>query len=240
MKSKNYLLVLSLLSLVLFNPSSVNAKDLGGLRPSIRAERKELRSELKDKMQGLKDQFKQKIEGLKSQIAKIIEGEITAISGTALSVSKEGKTYTVNTDSNTHLQKHYWGKSSLAEFSIGNKVNVHGRFTDDAKTTILARMIRNLSIMKRHGVFFGDITIKNSDNFIINSKQRGNQTVYFDGSTKFVMRNEDPMVYADLQVGHRVRIKGLWDKSINKISEVLQVKNFSLPLQPTKAASPTP
>ena len=179
------------------------------------------------------------MESLKSQVAKIIGGEITSISGTSLNIGKDGKTYTVNTDSNTHFQRHYWGKSSLAEFSVGNKVNVQGKFTDDAKTTILARLIRNLSIMKRHGVFLGDVTVKNSNNFVIKSKERGDQTVYFTGTTKFVKRNEEVMTYADLQVGHRVRVKGLWDKSLNKITEVVQVKDFSLPPKPTKVGSPT-
>lgn len=235
MKRKKYVLVLSLLSLILLDPSFSYAKDLSGLRPSIKAERKELRNDFKEKMQGLKDQFKQKIDSLKSQIAKVVGGEITAISGTTLTVSKDGKTYTVNTDSNTHFQRHYWGGSSLTEFSVGNKVNIHGKFTDDAKTTILARLVRNLSIMKRHGVFMGDVTVKNSDNFVINSKNRGDQTVYFTGSTKFVKRNEEAMTYSDLQVGHRVRVKGIWDKTLNQITETVQVKDFNLPPKPTRA-----
>lgn len=239
MKRKNYILVLSLSSLVLLSPSVVAAGDLGGLRPSIRAEKKELKNELKDKIQSIKEDFKQKFDTLKNQVAKITGGEITAISGTTISISKDGKIYTVNTDSNTHFQRHYWGKSSLDEFSVGNKINVHGKFTDDAKTTILARLIRNLSIMKRHGVFLGDVTAKNSDNFVIDSKQRGNQTVYFTGSTEFVKRNEQAMSYADLQLGHRVRVKGIWDKTLNQITETVQVKDFTLPPKPTKPAGPT-
>jgi len=239
MKRKNYLLVLSLLSLVLLTPSVVKAVDPSGIRTTIRTERKELRNELKDKIQQLRGSFKQRVESLRGQIAKIIGGEITAISGTTLTVSKDGKSYTVNTDSSTHFQRHFWGGSSLAEFSVGNKVNIHGKFTDDAKTTILARLIRNLSIMKRHGVFHGDVTAKNSDNFVINSKHRGDQTVYFTDTTKFVKRNEEVMTYADLQVGHRVRVKGIWDKTLNKITEVVQVKDFNLPPKPTKAGSPT-
>ena len=231
MKTKNYLLVLSLLSIVLLSPAFVSAIKPSGIKSTIQADRKELKNDFKEKMQGLKEQ----LQGLKSQVAKIIGGEITAISGTTLTVSKDGKIYTVNTDSNTHFQRHYWGKSSLDEYSVGNKVNVRGKFTDEAKTTILARMIRNLSIMKRHGVFHGDVTAKNSDNFVIDSKQRGSQTVFFTGTTKFVKRNETAMVYADLQVGHRVRVKGLWDKSLNEITEVTQVKDYNLPPKPTKA-----
>lgn len=232
---KQQLVVLAFSTALFLNPLVVNAEDKIGLKTTIRVERKELRKDFKDQVKTLKEDLKQKLQNLKGQVTKLIGVEITAVSGTTLTVSKDGKTYTVNTDSNTHFQRHYWGKSSLAEFSIGNKVNVHGKFTDDAKTTILARLIRNLSIMKRHGVFHGDVTAKNSDNFVIDSKQRGSQTVFFTSSAKFIQRNEVAMTYADLQVGHRVRVKGVWDKTLNKITETIQVKDYSLPPQPTKA-----
>ena len=202
MKGKSRIVIIALSTAILAYPASSNAKIRFAIGSTIRAERKELRKEFKGEVKGLRDEFKKKLESLKSQVAKIIGGEITSISGTSLNIGKDGKTYTVNTDSNTHFQRHYWGKSSLAEFSVGNKVNVQGKFTDDAKTTILARLIRNLSIMKRHGVFLGDVTVKNSNNFVIKSKERGDQTVYFTGTTKFVKRNEEVMTYADLQVGH--------------------------------------
>ena len=239
MKMKSRILIIAFTSVLLAYPSPANARNSFAIGSTIRLERKELKKEFKGEVKGLRDEFKKKLEDLKSQVAKIIGGEITAISGTSLTVNKDAKTYTVNTDANTHFQRHYWGKSSLAEFSVGNKVNVQGKFTDDTKITVLARLIRNLSIMKRHGVFLGDVTVKNSDNFIINSKQRGDQTVYFTGSTKFVKRNEETMTYAGLQVGQRVRIKGLWDKSVNKITEVVQVKDISLPPKQIKAVKPT-
>ena len=237
---KVYVLIFALFSLTFTFPRTVKAQSPFRIRPSIRAERNEIREQVKEKIQELKQGLKEKLANIKSQFAKIIGGEITAISGTTLTVSKDGKSYTVNTDSNTHIRRHYWGGSSLSEFSVGNKVNVQGKFTDEIKTTILARMIRNLSIMKRFGVFLGDVTAKNSDNFVINSKKRENQTVYFTTSTEFTKRNSDMMTYVDLQVGHRVRVKGIWDKSLDKISEVVQVKDYSLPLKPTKVVTPTP
>lgn len=233
-------LILAFIILTLFAPLTVAAESPFRSRPTLRQERKEIRNQFQEKIQELKQELKNKLSNLRSQVAKIIRGEITAISGTTLTVTKDGNTYTVNTDSNTRLRRHYWGSSTLADFSVGNLVNVLGKFTDEAKTTILARMIRNLSIMKRHGVFIGDITAKNSDNFVINSKHRGDQTVYIDSNTKFIQRDGETTTFAGIQVGHRVRVRGLWDKSLNKITEVTQVKNYSLPLKPTKAATPTP
>ena len=241
---KKQLVVLAFSTVLFLNPLVVTAQTKSQIRATLRVEKKEIRQDFKEKMQDLKEQFKEKFQNFKSQVAKLVGAEITAVAENSLTVTKEGKTYSINTDSNTHIQRHYWGKSSLSEFSVGNQVNVHGKFTDDAKTTILAKLIRNLSIMKRHGVFFGDVKTKNTDNFVITSKQRGDQTVYFTGTTKFEKRNEEAMTYADLQTGHKVRVKGLWDKSLNKITEVVEVKDFSLPPQPTKTpkttVTPTP
>ena len=156
---------------------------------------KELRQEFKNNLQEQKEKFKEERKGfketledlknqlqnkIKSMAAKIIGGEITAKSDNALTVTKDGKTYTVNTDSATKFRRHYWGKSGLDEFSVGNKVNIFGKFNDENQTTILARLIRNLSIMKRRGIFFGDVTVKNSNDFKIKSVNRGEQSVFFN------------------------------------------------------------
>ncbi|OGK52863.1 hypothetical protein A2970_02340 [Candidatus Roizmanbacteria bacterium RIFCSPLOWO2_01_FULL_44_13] len=71
------------------------------------------------------------------------------------------------------------------------------------------------------------MTAKNTDNFVIKSINRGNQTVYFGGA-KFVNVSEKEISYADVAVGHRVRVKGMWDNSTNTITEVTHVKDFSL------------
>lgn len=171
-------------------------------------------------------QFK---ESLKSRGVKIIDGTVTAKSTTTLTVTKDGKSYTVLISSDSKYRRHFWGKSNLSEISVGDKVNVWGNWTDDTHTSINAMMIRNLSIMKRFGIFVGDIVSKSSTNFIIHSKYRADQTVNFDSNTKFVKKNEMAITYSDLKTGDRVKIKGLWDKTLNTISEVTQVKDFSLP-----------
>src|SRR3989338_9040176 len=236
---KGLVLNLLLISVILFLPSIAIAQPRRLQQALIRNKIKEIRQEMKQEKKTLLEEFKAKIKSIRQSVAKIIGAEVTEKSGASLNVLKDNKVYTINTDSRTQIRRHYWGKSSFDEISVGNKVNIHGIFTDDSKTTILASLIRDLSIMKRHGVFLGDVTVKNSDNFVINSKQRGDQTVYFTGSTKFVKRNEEAMIYADLQLSHRVRIKGIWDKTLNQITETVQVKDFTLPPKPTKAAGPT-
>ncbi len=217
------------------------------MHQNIKNERKEFRQEVKDVRNDLKD--KRASEAAKRKLNKVghlINAEITAINGSSLTVVKDGKTYIVNTSSQTKFLRHFWGKSETNEFSVGNKVNVWGKWADEGQTTIDARMIRNLSIMKRHGVFMGEIISATAGSFVLKSLNRGDQTVLYGSTTKFVNRKEQTIAASELKVGDKVRVKGLWDKSNNKITEVSQVKDFSLPervkvsVTPTVAVTATP
>ncbi len=157
-------------------------------------------------------------------------------SNKSLTLAEGDKTYTVNTTSATMYRRHFWGKSSFEEISVGDKINVWGKWTDEGQTTIEAKMIRNLSVMKRFGVFFGDIKTKGSDNFVISTIGRGDQTVYFTSQTKFINIKGQKITYSDISTGDRIRVRGLWDKTLSKITDVEEIKDFSLP----KTTTPTP
>lgn len=172
---------------------------------------------------------------LKNKMAKILQGEITAISGTTLTVKKDDKSYTIKTDDNTRFRRHFWGKSKLSEFSVGDKVDVWGIWTDDSQTTILAKMIRNLSLQKRYGVFFGTVKSKETSSFVLTTLKRGEQTVYFDSNTKFINRKGEKIAYDEIKSGDRIGVRGLWDRTLSKITEVKEVKDFSLPEKPTQS-----
>lgn len=190
---------------------------------------------IKEKIMNL-IQEKKELKPLRNLAAHIIDGTVTAISGTTLTVTKDGKTYTVNTDDRTKFRRHFWGKSSLAEISVGDHLNVWGKFTNDSRTTILARLIRNLSVRKRWGAFLGTITSVSGNTLVIQTLNKGSLTVTASGKTKLVNRREQPISMIDLQVSHRVRVKGVWDETLHMVTEVNQVKDFSLPPLPT----PTP
>lgn len=203
-------------------------------RQKIKEEAQAKQQELKQNIQVLKQERKDATNSAqkKANLARIIQGTVSAISASSLTVAKDNINYTVNISSDTKFRRHFWGKSSLSEFSVGNIVNVWGKWTDDTKTAIDAKMIRNLSIMKRHGVFLGEIKSKGTDSFVIKSVKRGDQTVVFSSSTKFIDRKGNAITFNDLKIGDRVRVKGMWDKSLSKITEVAGVKDFSIPAKP--------
>lgn len=217
-----------LLALVLSIPQKISA-----FSP---VKREVIKEKMKEKRQDIIENVKEKIKNVRFAARKT--GTLSAISGNTLTLAaNDGKNYQVNITDKTQLRRRFAGKSELGEFSAGDKLNVIGKWTDESKTAIDAMMIRNTSIQKRWGVFFGKVTQKNSDNFVVETKERGTETVYFSVSTKFVNRKEEAMSYNDVRVGDRVRIKGMWNRTLKKITEVEQVKDFSLPPMPTKSAN---
>jgi len=210
-----------------------------GSSPS--AIRKEVRENIREQVQERKEGLLEKVKNFLKKNLRFnarITGTIASIgtTNTMTVTGDDGKTYTVNITDETRLVRRFGGKSELSEFSEGDKINVFGKFTDDNKLIINAKLIRNISIQKRWGAFFGEVTVKNSDNFVIKTIERGDQTVYF-GSSKFLNHKKEIITYSDIKLGDRVRIKGVWDKTLNKISEVDEVRVFSP--TPTKAPKPT-
>ncbi len=173
--------------------------------------------------------------------AAVGSGTISAITGTTLTVkAKDGKQFTILTDDKTQFRRRFWGKSSLSEMNVGDMVNVIGRWTDDAKTTIQARLVRDLSIQKRNGTFFGTVQSVSASGFVMQTLKRGTLTVTVSASTKFVNRKGKAIAQSDVVVGHRVRVKGLWDSKLSTLTEVAQVKDFSLPVKPSVTPKSTP
>lgn len=221
----------------------------------IREDRQEAREEYKEKRKNLFEQFKERMSSKTAEIKNYMSvgvtisgAKVTAKTDTTLTIEKDGKTYTVNFDSKTQLRRRFWGKSTLDEFSVGNIVNVIGRWTDDTHTAINARLVRNISIQKRFGVFFGEVKSLLGTGWVMSTKSenRADQTVTVSSETKFENRRGETITQAEVQVGHKVRVRGLWDRTLNTVTEVTNVKDFSLPQVPeatvtaTVTVTPTP
>ncbi len=233
------ILIYSFLSLYLLTVASSSVLANVGLRKEIKntirekveelkeasVSPKEIREEIKEKKQGIINQIKNLIKK-NLRFNAIIKGTVKEIGENFLKVESEGKLYLVNITDKTKLIRRFGGKSDLSEFSVGNEVNVFGKYTDENKTSINANLVRNLSIQKRWGVFFGEILSKENGSFVIKTLERGNQTVYLSSQTKILTHKKETIKYEDLQVGQRVRIKGVWDKSLNKITEVEEIRVF--------------
>jgi len=210
------------------------------IRETVKEEKKEgsnpagIKEDVKEIRMGLLDKVKNFMKkNLKFEAR--VKGKITVVGSNNFSLNGDDGTFQVNINDKTKFLRKFGGKSSLSEYSVGDEVIVFGKFTDDTKLIIDAKTVKNNSIQKRFGAFFGKITVKNIDNFIMETAERGTQTVYF-GTAKIVNRKETNITLSDIKVGDRVRVKGVWDKTLSKIAEVIQIKDFSIPVViPTQA-----
>jgi co-chaperonin GroES (HSP10) len=160
----------------------------------------------------------------------ILRGTVTAVGTTDITVDNEGTSVKVNLTTKTQFRRLFWGKSSLAEITVGDKLNIIGRWANEEKTEINAVLIKNLSLMRRLGAFFGEVESLTAEGFVVTTIHNDDQTVTI-GAAKLVNREEQTITQADIKVGDRIRVKGLWDATAKTITEVTQIKDFSLPAE---------
>ncbi len=211
---------------------TVEAGKEAGLSPAAvrKNVREEVKAQITEKNEGLMERIKNFVKK-RIRFNARITGEVASVGENTLTVTgDDGKSYVLNINSETKLVRRFGGLSTISEFNVGNKINAFGVFTSEDETTVDVKMIRNLSIQKKWGVFFGTVKSKGDASFTLESSNRGTQTVYVEGA-EFKNRREEEMVYADVQVDQRVRVKGMWDRSSNEITDVDEVKNFSVPTQ---------
>lgn len=148
---------------------------------------------------------------------------------TDFTISAGGKDYSVHTDANTKFRRKFWGKGAFSDLAKGDMVSIIGTWTDNNHTAINAAMVRDLSVQKRHGVFIGTIDSLSGMTFTLKSVRRGDIKVTLDSSTKLINHKGQAITLSDMANGQRVRVRGLWDKTAGTLTEVTQVKDFSLP-----------
>jgi len=200
------------------------------IREYTKEQKKESSEELKN---NIEKRIKDK--NLKSNVR--ISGIINEIGQNYIkifSIEDRSKIYQVNIDQKTQLRRHFWGKSSLSEFLVGHEVYVIGRYIDEKQSTIQAILIRNQSIQKRWGVFFGYVLSNEGNILVIKTVKYDEIKVYVDKNTRLINIREELISLDKIKIGHRVRVKGVWDKNLNEIRKTEEIKDFYLPKQPTK------
>lgn len=160
---------------------------------------------------------------------ELMNVRVTAVDAKGIIVDSDGTSIKVNLETDTHFRRKYWGKSNVSEISVGDSIDVVGRWANEDKTEINAVLVRDVSIQKRFGVFFGTVKTITDTGFIMTTIQRGDETVTLDSTTKLLNRKSQTITSSGIQVGDTIRVRGLWDSTNFTITEVAEVKDFSLP-----------
>ena len=156
--------------------------------------------------------------------AKVVE--ITSTGGTTpnlLKVKIFGQDYKIQIVEGTNVVRHYWGKSSadLSEFSVGDIVNAYGQLDATDAFLVKAKTVRNVSIQQKHAVFTGIIAnIDPAGAFILQTQRAGSLAVVTSPTTQ-IYQGKVLKSFSDLQVGMKVLVRGIWNKTLNKIQALL-------------------
>lgn len=216
-------------------------KPFAGSSPSS-----ELRSAAGRKIDEIKPRVVNRFKVLTSVV--IGTGKIVGITGASLTATdnSNGKTYTILTGKfdkcTTKFVRKFGGKSDLSEYTAGDTINVAGYFTDDTKTTVQACLIRDLSIQKRHADFMGMVKSLTLNGFVMTtlSEKRADQTVSVADTTKLTDRKGQTISKADILVGHKINVRGLWNTINNTVTQTTDVRDLSLPTVATSKGIPAP
>jgi len=247
-KMKKYVVLTFGLVLFLSATTAVEAKSW---QAEIQEDRTKLREEIRNKIATASPaSLRQQIwEGLHRRFPFLLPAGINRlaikeISSTTLpaeiKVVKDDQSITLKISGKTIILRKFGGKSSLAELHVGDIVTARGTWVDETKAVLDTRVLRDLSIQKRYGTFWGKIKSISSETktFVLETAGRGEQRVFVGSETKIVSRNQTVLTFSDLVIGHRVRVTGLWDSTLKTIEEVKTIKDWSLPPKPT--LTPTP
>lgn len=146
-------------------------------------------------------------------------GKVTAISGTMLTfVDAKGVTYKADAGfSGVKLVRRFGTEMKPGDFQINDQIAVTGTLGVDGMT-LVPTMIRNLSLQAHEGTFIGTISSVSGSSFVISSKNRGNQTITTDATTKFKQLGKASVSIADIVAGQTVIVSGAWDRNNSNVA----------------------
>lgn len=159
----------------------------------------------------------------------LMNADVTGINGTVIAAARDGKTYTINTTTSTLFARRFGGKSSISEFTVGDKINVRGTTVDDTGLVINATYIKDISIFKRQAAFTGIVKSISENTMVITTTSKGDQTMVLDTETKLVNKNGKAIAKDQIMVGDKVSVFGVWNANQNRMIETDRVRDMSLP-----------
>lgn len=156
------------------------------------------------------------------------KAKLVAVADKALTVDYNKSIYKILINEQTRLMRRYGGVAKLEEFKANQLLLISGkRISPD---TIEAKYIFNWSIEKYQGAYVGVIDSISLDNavVILKTTSRGPLTIRLEEGSKILHRNDEKSL-ADLVVGAKVVVTGLWDKQAKTITEIQKIVVLIMP-----------
>ncbi len=150
---------------------------------------------------------------------KAFTGTVTALSTTGFTLtSANGTVYTVTT-ANAQMKHPFDGSIVLADIKVNDKVVVKGTLTG---TTIAAKTVLDMPANTHIAKAKGLVTAVTGNTVTLQTNHDGvisNVTVKTDTNTQYT-KDGQTGTSADVKVGSRINVKGLWDETLNVLNAI--------------------
>jgi hypothetical protein len=228
--SVSSLMALTLLSPVVASAQGYNAGHFNGNMRRIVARSHQENREQNNKNE---NESEDKNEHKKNEKKLSLTGKATAISGTTVTLAgNNGTTYTVDA-STARLTRRFGATMVVGDIQINDQLLVKSVAMDTSTSTaIKAASIQDMSLQAHNGSFSGTVQSVSGNSFVLQSQNRGLQTILTNSTTK-ITKGSAAATLSDLIVGATIKVDGVWDNTnsnvtANKIQLVVKQEDVHL------------
>jgi hypothetical protein len=161
--------------------------------------------------------------------AKIVKGSLTAISEDVLSVNQGDEQFNVEIDDQSKVLSKYYSKIDPKTLKSGDLISIWGKWVDEAKTMIQAKLVRDLSREVRKGVVNGLFTRISATQFSMTKANGKVFTITFDKNAKIMNRKGNTILYSDIKDNDHLAVTGLVDHTNLTVVSTSKVRDLDLP-----------
>ena len=160
--------------------------------------------------------------------AHLLGGTVTAVGDNTLTVKGENNIiYTVDVEDAKLFRISADGNSTvLADIKVGDRVMIKGDL--ESNNTIEAKSVHAMPANTHPAQARGTVTAVNDDQFTLQLNHHGvisNVTVDTNSNTVVKKANGETGTTADVEVGSKVKVGGLWDELLNVLAAI-RIKLF--------------
>jgi hypothetical protein len=161
--------------------------------------------------------------------AKIVKGDLVSVSEDVLTVNTGSQQFDVEVDDQSKVLSKYYSKIDHKDLKSGDQISIWGKWIDEAKTVIQAKLVRDLSQEIRKGVVNGIFTRVSDTQFTVTKANGKIFKITIDTNTKIMNRKGDIISYNNIKNNDHLAVTGLVDHSKLTVTNTSKVRDLDLP-----------
>ncbi len=152
-----------------------------------------------------------------SHHVKSLTGRVISLSGTMIKLlAANGGNFDIDT-SGAKINRRYGAVMPVTDIQVNDTLEVKGERDNATSTLIHAKHIQDLSLQARNGDFRGTVLSLTGTTFVLQSVNRGMQTVLTNEHTLIKMDGTSSS-FSNITIGASVKVIGAWNRTNNNVT----------------------